>query len=163
MGLQVTRSHLFQPPYPQKEEPGLGDQLLFLSSCTIQPPQHLVLGSCASSSQNRAEFWRPEVRDQGASMAGSHMDSNVDCYCLQGCRWLFSHIGWGARGAGERLDIAQFTYPFSGHVGCFQFGVVMNKAAQNILVYAFWQIYVWTALGYINLGGGLLGHIKITY
>ena len=93
MGLQVTRSHLFQPPYPQKEEPGLGDQLLFLSSCTIQPSQHLVLGSCASSSQNWAKFWRPEVRDQGASMAGSHVDSHVDFYCLQGCRWLFSHIG----------------------------------------------------------------------
>lgn len=91
IGLQVTRSHLLQPPSPQKEE--LRDQLLFLSSCTIQLPQHLVLGSCASSSQNRAEFWRPEVRDQDASLAVSHVDSNVDCHCLQGCRWLFSHIG----------------------------------------------------------------------
>lgn len=38
MGLQVTRSRLFQPPYPQKEEPGLGDQLLFLSSCAFSRP-----------------------------------------------------------------------------------------------------------------------------
>lgn len=41
----------------------------------------------------------------------------------------FLILAEGSGGAGERLDIAQFTYPFSGHVGCFQFGVVMNKAA----------------------------------
>ena len=39
----------------------------------------------------------------------------------------------------------------------------MNKATKNILVYAFWQTFAQIALGYVNLGVGLLGHIKTTY
>lgn len=48
-------------------------------------------------------------------------------------------------------------------MGYFQFGVIRNKAAINIFVYIFWQIYAQIALGYINLGVGFLGHIKTTY
>ena len=32
------------------------------------------------------------------------------------------------------MDISQFVYPFTddGHVGCFQFGAITDKAAENI-------------------------------
>ena len=50
MGSQNHRTS--RQAFLRGKEPGWADQLLFLSS--IQPPQHLTLGSCVPSLQNQA-------------------------------------------------------------------------------------------------------------
>lgn len=34
-----------------------------------------------------------------------------------------------------------YLYPCYGHLGCFQFGVVMHKAALNILIHIFYGCF----------------------
>ena len=40
--------------------------------------------------------------------------------------------------------------PVDGHLGCFQFGALPNKAAVNIRVHPFWWTDVFISLGYAS-------------
>ena len=51
------------------------------------------------------------------------------------------------------MDVQQFTCsPFDGHLGCFQFWVIMNKAVLNIHV-QFLSGHVFSSLAYVPKSG----------